>query len=80
MGFDPCGENSYYYKMLAGAATVAIGVDGVLPLPPIVHHAAAGVAVKYYCDGVMPGFDRETAKCAGFGVAGAMLYGAILMR
>ena len=65
----------------AGALVAYQGLDRLLPLPPIVHYAAGGVAVDALCRGrdVMKP-TQEVAISAAAGIAGAYLAGVLLGR
>ena len=69
---------SYVGAALSGAATRLTGLDRLLPLPPLVHHAAGGVAYKAYCVGGIPAMNQNTAVLAACGAGGAILSGMIL--
>ena len=61
----------------AGVVRRMTNTDTLLPLPPIVHYAAAGAAADYYCKGsVQP--DSVTAMAAATALAGGFLVGAVL--
>lgn len=66
-----CGSD--YLALAAGAAASLSGVDTILPLPRIVHWAAAGAATDMYCRGeVYPTFDNQYFMCLAGGAAGGL--------
>ena len=77
---DPsCGTP--YKEMAAGAAITFVGLDTLLPAPPIVHMGLAGVAAQYMCDGTVDiGLNTATAQSFGFGAAGGIVMLMILGR
>ena len=65
----------------AGALVAYQGLDRVLPLPPVVHYAAGGLAVDALCRGqAVLSPSQETLMSAAMGVAGAYLAGYLLGR
>ena len=76
----PC-QQKRSASVAAGAATAYLGFDRVLPLPPMVHYAAAGLAVDALCRGgdiLNP--TAESAYSLGFGIVGAFISGHFLKR
>ena len=67
----PSCENPYKSAM-AGAVVALTGLDRLLPLPPVIHHAVAGILVDYYC-GAAVGMNSEAAYSALYGVGGATI-------
>ena len=66
-----CNNTVRYNAAFAGAATAAIGLDTLLPLPAPVHWAVAGYAADKLCDGQATLLSGEGAI---WGVGGAMMY------
>ena len=68
--------NQMVAAALAGAAVSYAGLTTLLPLPPIVHLAATGYAVGYYCGGSMPELTATpTLKLMASSVVGGMIVG-----
>ena len=69
--------NQMVAAALAGAAVSYAGLTSLLPLPPIIHLAATGYAVGYYCvgeGGSMPELTATpTLKLMASSVAGGMI-------
>lgn len=74
----PCANDVKYNSMAAGAAVAFFSLDRVLPLPPLVHYAAAGIAplVPGGRGGRLQLPPAYEAMCASlYGIAGAMVAG-----
>lgn len=69
---DP--QTKMFVSAAAGAAVCTMGYDRLIPqLPPMVHHALAGVAVDAFCTSSVP-MQMESLYSAMAGMAGAYGY------
>ena len=71
-------NGTYGGAVLSGAAVRVMGLDRVLPFPPLVHHAVGGVGFDYYCRRSATTPDERMAKLAAAGAVGGILAGMLV--